>query len=73
MIIIDVTKFSSIEQALKVYKNKHNKIGTVRELRDRQEFVKPSVKRRAEIKKAVYIEKKFNNNNFCGHKRLFWH
>ena len=62
MIIIDVTKFSSIEQALKVYKNKHNKIGTVRELRDRQVFTKPSVKRRAEIKKAVYIEKKFNNN-----------
>jgi small subunit ribosomal protein S21 len=62
MIIIDVTKFGSIEQALKVYKNKTNKIGTVRELRDRQEFVKPSVKRRAEIKKATYIEKKFNNN-----------
>jgi small subunit ribosomal protein S21 len=63
MIIIDVTKFGSIEQALKVYKNKTNKIGTVRELRDRQEFVKPSVKRRAEVKKAKYIEKKFNNNN----------
>jgi small subunit ribosomal protein S21 len=62
MIIIDVTKFGSIEQALKVYKNKTNKIGTVRELRDRQEFVKPSVKRRAEIQKAVYIQKKFNNN-----------
>jgi small subunit ribosomal protein S21 len=62
MIIIDVTKFGSIEQALKVYKNKTNKIGTVRELRDRQEFVKPSVKRRAEVKKAKYIEKKFNNN-----------
>jgi len=63
MIIIDVTKFSSIEQALKVYKNKTNKIGTVRELRDRQEFVKPSVKKRAEVLKAIYIEKKFNNNN----------
>lgn len=63
MIIIDVTKFSSIEQALKVYKNKHNKIGTVRELRDRQAFIKPSVKHRAKIKKAVYIEKKFKNNN----------
>jgi small subunit ribosomal protein S21 len=62
MIIIDVTKFGSIEQALKVYKNKTNKIGTVRELRDRQEFVKPSVKRRAEVLKAKYIEKKFNNN-----------
>ena len=63
MIVIDVTKFGSIEQALKVYKTKHNKIGTVRELRDRAEFVKPSVKRRAEVKKAVYLQKKFNNNN----------
>jgi small subunit ribosomal protein S21 len=63
MIIIDVTKFGSIEQALKVYKNKTNKIGTVRELRGRQEFVKPSVKRREEVLKAKYIEKKFNNNN----------
>ena len=63
MIIIDVTKFGSIEQALKVYKNKTNKIGTVRELRDRAEFVKPSVERRAEVKKAVYLQKKFNNNN----------
>jgi len=63
MLIIDVTKFHSLEHALKVYKNKHNKIGTVRELRDRQEFVKPSVKRRAEVMKAQYIQKKFNNNN----------
>jgi small subunit ribosomal protein S21 len=63
MIIIDVTKFNSIEHALKVYKNKTNKIGTVRELRDRQEFVKPSVERRAEVRKAVYLQKKFNNNN----------
>lgn len=62
MIIIDVTKFGSIDQALKVYKNKTNKIGTVRELRERQEFVKPSVKRRAEVLKAQYIEKKLNNN-----------
>lgn len=62
MIIIDVTKYGSIEQALKIYKTKTNKIGTVRELRDRQEFVKPSVIRRAEILKAKYIEKKFNNN-----------
>ena len=63
MLIIDVTKFHSLEHALKVYKNKTNKIGTVRELRDRQEFVKPSVKRRAEVMKAQYIQKKFNNNN----------
>jgi len=63
MIIVDVTKCGSIEQALKIYKNKTNKIGTVRELRDRAEFVKPSVKKRKEVLKAKYIQKKFNNNN----------
>ena len=63
MLILDLKNFSSLEHALKVYKNKTNKIGTVRELRERQEFVKPSVKRREEVLKAKYIEKKFNNNN----------
>lgn len=62
MIIIDVTKCGSIEQALKIYKNKTNKIGTVRELRGRQEFVKPSVKRREELLNAKYIQKKFGND-----------
>jgi len=61
MIIVDTTKFNSIEQALKVYKNKHNKIGVVRELRDRQVFTKPSVKRRKEVLNAIYKEQKFNN------------
>jgi small subunit ribosomal protein S21 len=59
MIIVDVLKYKSIEQALKVYKNKHNKIGTVPELRDRQYFTKPSVKRREEVLNAVYKESKY--------------
>jgi small subunit ribosomal protein S21 len=58
MIIIDVQKYKSIEHALKVYKQKHNKIGTVKELRNRQTFTKPSVERRLEILKAKYIESK---------------
>lgn len=58
MIIIDVQKHKSIDHALKVYKQKHNKIGTVKELRDRQAFTKPSVERRMEILKAKYIESK---------------
>ena len=62
MIIVDVTKCGSIEQALKIYKNKTNKIGTVRELRERVEFVKPSVKKRKEVLNAIYKERKFNNN-----------
>lgn len=58
MIIIDVTKYKGIEGALKAYKGKHNKIGIVKELRDRSEFTKPSVKRREEILKARYMEGK---------------
>jgi len=58
MIIIDVQKHKSIESALKTYKNKYNKLGIVKELRDRQTYTKPSVKRRAEVLKAQYIESK---------------
>ena len=58
MIIIDVQKHKSIESALKTYKNKHNKLGIVKELRDRQTYTKPSVKRRAEVLKAEYVESK---------------
>ena len=61
MILIDLKKYKSLDQALKVYKQKTNKIGTVKELRDRQEFVKPSVKKRAQNLKAQYVQKKFGN------------
>lgn len=61
MIIIDVSKCKSIDQALKQYKSKHNKLGIVKELRDRQTFTKPSIKRREEILNAVYKEKKFKD------------
>ncbi len=59
MIIVDVLKCKSIDQALKQYKSKHNKLGIVKELRARQEYVKPSVKRREEILNAVYKERKY--------------
>lgn len=63
MIIIDVQKHKSIESALKAYKSKHNKIGIVKELRERQTFTKPSVKRRAELLKAEYKQKQNNIYN----------
>lgn len=56
MIIINVS--NSIEQALKQYKNKHSKIGVVKELRERQTYTKPSIKRRTELLKAKYVESK---------------
>ena len=57
MIIVPVKEGENIEKALKKFKRKFEKTGTLRELRARKTFVKPSVKRRDEIKKAIYIQK----------------
>ena len=61
MLIIEVKNDESIDRALKRYKNKHRKVGVINELRKRKEFTKPSVRRRAEILKAVYKQKKFES------------
>ena len=57
MIIIPVKEGENIERALKRFKRKFEKTGTMRELRSRQAFIKPSVKRREEIKHAIYVQK----------------
>lgn len=62
MIIIEVEPGKDgIEKSLKKYKRKHDKLKVTRELRNRKEFVKPSVRRRTEIKKAIYVQQKFGN------------
>lgn len=61
MIILDLNKYKSIDHALKVYKQKHNKMGITSELRERQTFTKPSVKRREEVLNARYKQKKYGN------------
>lgn len=60
MIIIKVKNENSLESALKSYKFKVFKTKQIEILRKRQEFEKPSVKRRAEIKKAQYVQKNKN-------------
>ncbi|MBN1926303.1 MAG: 30S ribosomal protein S21 [Prolixibacteraceae bacterium] len=57
MIIIPVKEGENVERALKRFKRKFEKTGVVKELRSRQAFEKPSVTRRAEVKKAIYIQK----------------
>ncbi len=57
MIIVPVKDGESIEKALKKFKRKFEKTGAIRELRARKTFVKPSVKRRTEIQKAIYVQK----------------
>lgn len=63
MIIIDLSKEKNIESALRTYKHKVQKIKQVQQLRERQVYKKPSVKRRDEILKAVYVEKMRNGLN----------
>ena len=57
MIIIQIKENESIDRALKRFKKKFEKTGTVRQLRSRQAFIKPSIERRETIKKAVYKSK----------------
>jgi small subunit ribosomal protein S21 len=63
MIIIDLSKEKNLETALRSYKNKVQKTKQIQNLRERKEFVKPSVKRRKEVLKAIYIEQIKNGLN----------
>ncbi|MCU4176002.1 30S ribosomal protein S21 [Carboxylicivirga sp. N1Y90] len=56
MIVIPMKEGENIERALKKFKRKFEKTGTMRELRSRQAFTKPSIVRREQVKKAIYIE-----------------
>lgn len=62
MIVIPVKEGENIERALKKYKRKFEKTGVMRELRARQAYVKPSIKRRETVKHAVYIQKLKQND-----------
>lgn len=57
MIIVPVKEGENIDRVLKKFKRKFEKTGVVRELRDRQAYTKPSVRRREEVKKAIYIQR----------------
>ena len=63
MIVVNVKENESIEKALKRFKKKFDKTGTVRELRARQAFTKPSVKRRDQVIKAAYRQRLQNEAN----------
>ncbi|MBR3303481.1 MAG: 30S ribosomal protein S21 [Bacteroidales bacterium] len=56
MIIIPIKDGENIDRALKKFKRKFEKTGMIRELRDRKTFEKPSVKRRAQVMKAIYVK-----------------
>jgi len=57
MLIIPVKEGESIDRALKRFKRKFDQTKTMRQIRDRKQFTKPSVKRRQQILKAKYIQR----------------
>jgi len=54
----------NIEKSLKEYKRKVNKTKQIQDLRNRQEFVKPSIKNRSKFLKAKYIQKLRDQEEF---------
>ena len=56
MLIIPVKEGEAIERALKRFKRKFDKTGTMKQLRSRQQFNKPSVVKRQQKVKAVYVQ-----------------
>lgn len=62
MLIIDSKDCENIDKALKKYKKKFEKAKILVQLRERQSYTKPSVKRRGEILKAVYKLKVSNGD-----------
>ena len=57
MIVIPIKEGENIEKALKKFKRKFEKTGIVKELRNRQQFDKPSVKKREQKIHAIYVQK----------------
>jgi len=57
MIIVPVKEGENLDKALKKLKKKFEKTGLIREIRERQKYTKPSVKRRQQLLRAIYINK----------------
>jgi len=53
MIVVKIEGKETIERALKTLKRKFDKMGTVKELRKRKTYQKPSEKKREEVRKAI--------------------
>ena len=63
MLIIEIKDGDTIDKVLKKYKKKFEKSRTLKDLRRRKNFTKPSITRRTEVLKAVYKEDMYGNKN----------
>jgi small subunit ribosomal protein S21 len=63
MLIVDLNKEKNIETALRTLKSKVQKTRLIQELRNRKEYVKPSVENRKIKLKAIHTQKIKNGLN----------
>ena len=61
MIIIPVKEGEAIDRALKRFKRKFDKVGTLREIRTRKHFITKSTRRREEMLKAKFSQSFLNS------------
>ena len=65
MLIINIKDNESIDRALKRYKKKFERTGTMRQLRARTAFEKPSVRRRCSFGKMTRRQAHSNKQTTC--------
>jgi small subunit ribosomal protein S21 len=63
MLIINNKDCDTVDKLLKKYKKKFEKAQTVKQLRSRTAFVKPSIVRRKEVLKAIYVRETYGTQN----------
>jgi small subunit ribosomal protein S21 len=63
MIIVPIKEGDNIDKALKKFKRKFEKTGVIKELRERQKFTKPSIKKRGAVQKAIYMQNFINEHS----------
>ena len=61
MLIIPVVK-GNIDRALKAFKRKFKQTGTLKEIRERKQFTKPSLKRKLAKEKSI-LNQKYKEEN----------
>ena len=63
MLVVQIKEGDNIEKALKKYKKKFEKTGVVKELRERQSFTKPCIRKRQQMIRAAYKQQMQIENN----------
>lgn len=58
MLIIPVKDGENIDRALKKFKRKFDRTKTMKKLREKKQFTKPSVSKRAQNIKAAYVQRR---------------